>query len=55
MGRTALAVPVRSDDGRLTGAITATGRTGRLSADDSELWDLLRAYASRLRGAGLAS
>jgi DNA-binding IclR family transcriptional regulator len=55
MGRTALAVPVRSDDGRLTGALTATGRTGRLSADDSELWDLLRAYASRLRGAGLAS
>ncbi|MFD1811661.1 IclR family transcriptional regulator [Rhodococcus gannanensis] len=54
IGRTALAVPVRSDDGRLAGALTATGRTGRLSADDGDLWDLLRDYASRLRGVRLA-
>ncbi|MGW0045522.1 IclR family transcriptional regulator [Rhodococcus sp. NPDC003348] len=55
IGRTALAVPVRSADGRLTGALTAIGRTGRLHESDSEIWDLLRTYASRLRGAQSAS
>ncbi|MGW4478128.1 IclR family transcriptional regulator [Rhodococcus triatomae] len=55
VGRTALAVPVRSGDGRLTGALTAIGRTGRLDENDGDLWDLLRTYATRLRGAGLPS
>lgn len=49
VGRTALAVPVRSGDGRLTGALTAIGRTGRLSENDAAVWDLLRSYASLLR------
>ncbi|MFD6855849.1 IclR family transcriptional regulator [Rhodococcus sp. NPDC060090] len=49
IGRTALAVPVRSSDGRLTGALTATGRTGRLDVNDSAVWELLRSYASLLR------
>ncbi|WP_443209420.1 IclR family transcriptional regulator [Rhodococcus rhodochrous] len=49
IGRTALAVPVRSGDGRITGALAAIGRTGRLVADDEALWRLLRDYASRLR------
>lgn len=35
IGRTALAVPVRTNDGRLAGALTATGRTGRLDVKDS--------------------
>lgn len=48
VGRTALAVPVRAGDGRLAGALTAIGRTGRLHEDDGAVWELLRAYASRL-------
>ncbi|MEE2032955.1 IclR family transcriptional regulator [Rhodococcus chondri] len=50
IGRTALAVPVRSNDGRVTGALTAIGRTGRISVTDSAIWDLLRSYASLLPG-----
>lgn len=49
IGRTALAVPVRTNDGRLAGALTATGRTGRLDVKDSALWELLRSYASLLQ------
>lgn len=50
IGRSALAVPVRTNDHRLTGALTAIGRTGRLSVNDPEIRDLLRSYASVLRG-----
>ncbi|TQF65602.1 helix-turn-helix domain-containing protein [Rhodococcus spelaei] len=50
IGRTALAVPVRSPDGQLTGALTAIGRTGRLRESDVDVWDLLRSYAALLTG-----
>lgn len=49
IGRTALAVPLRSGDGRLAGALVAIGRTGRLGVNDATVWDLLRSYASLLR------
>lgn len=50
VGRTALAVPIRSLDGRVTGALAALGRTGRLHIHDGSVWELLRAGAARLRG-----
>ncbi|MFC4605707.1 IclR family transcriptional regulator [Rhodococcus kronopolitis] len=54
IGRTALAVPVRTVGGRITGCLTAIGRTGRLVASDDEIWELLRGYAARLQGSRTA-
>lgn len=50
VGRTALAVPVRTVGGDVSGCLTAIGRTGRLVASDDGTWALLRAYAARLQG-----
>lgn len=48
IGRSAIAVPVRSPDGRVTGALAAIGKTGRLTVHDPELITLLGTAAARL-------
>lgn len=48
LGRSAVAVPVRSAAGAVCGALMALGRSAGLRVDDRELADLLRAYAARL-------
>ncbi|OZC99303.1 IclR family transcriptional regulator [Rhodococcus sp. 06-235-1A] len=49
IGRSAIAVPLRDELGSVSGCLAAIGRTGRLRTDDSDLIDLLRASAGRLR------
>lgn len=49
IGRSALAVPVYSPTGHLTGALVAIGKTGRLAIHDRDLLDLLRTAATTLR------
>ncbi|MFI6429976.1 IclR family transcriptional regulator [Rhodococcus oryzae] len=48
VGRTAVAVPVRTSDGRVAGCLAAIGKTGRLEPADRDVRDLLRSFASRL-------
>ena len=36
-GRSSVAVPIRDDDGRVSGALAVIGRTGRLVHDDPDL------------------
>ncbi|RDI41533.1 IclR family transcriptional regulator [Nocardia mexicana] len=49
VGRSSLAVPVRTGTGRAVGALAAIGRTGRFAVTDGDLIDLLRATATRIR------
>jgi len=44
-----VAVPIRDDDGRVSGALAVIGRTGRLVHDDPDLIGLLRSTASQVR------
>ena len=55
IGRSAVAVAVRSGGPQIAGALTAIGRTGRLAVDDPGLVDLLRTYAQRLGAVRLTS
>ncbi|MEV6278539.1 helix-turn-helix domain-containing protein [Nocardia sp. NPDC051832] len=48
VGRSAIAVPVQTPDGTVTGALAAIGKTGRLAVHDPDLIDLLRTSAARL-------
>ncbi|MFD4182194.1 IclR family transcriptional regulator C-terminal domain-containing protein, partial [Rhodococcus sp. NPDC058514] len=48
VGRTAVAVPVRTPDGRVAGCLAAIGKTGRLEPADRDVRDLLRSFATRL-------
>ncbi|SNT52567.1 IclR family transcriptional regulator [Rhodococcoides kyotonense] len=49
VGRSAVAVPVRDDTGRVSGCLAVIGRTGRLVDDDPDLIGLLRSSASQVR------
>lgn len=49
MGRSAVAVPVRSESGDVSGCLAVIGRTGRLPVDDAELIGMLRASAQLIR------
>ncbi|MEV0078216.1 helix-turn-helix domain-containing protein [Nocardia neocaledoniensis] len=48
LGRSAVAVPVRTADGIVTGALAAIGKTGRLPVHDRDLIDLLTSAADQL-------
>nr|WP_296765966.1 IclR family transcriptional regulator C-terminal domain-containing protein [Rhodococcus sp. (in: high G+C Gram-positive bacteria)] len=48
LGRSALAVPVRDEAGRVSGCLSVIGRTGRLSHDDLDLIALVRSSASQI-------
>ncbi|GEM31969.1 IclR family transcriptional regulator [Nocardia neocaledoniensis NBRC 108232] len=48
LGRSAVAVPVRTADGTVTGALAAIGKTGRLPVHDRDLIDLLTSAADQL-------
>ena len=49
LGRSALAIPVRSSSGHIAGALVVVGRTGRLRIGDAALIDMLRDRARELR------
>lgn len=49
VGRSSVAVPIRDDGGRVSGALAVIGRTGRLVHDDPDLIGLLRSTASQVR------
>ena len=49
VGRSSVAVPIRDDDGRVSGALAVIMRTGRLVHDDPDLIGLLRSTASQVR------
>ncbi|MFD6395363.1 IclR family transcriptional regulator [Nocardia sp. NPDC060249] len=48
LGRSAVAVPIRTADGTVTGALAAIGKTGRLPVHDRDLVDLLTSAAGQL-------
>nr|WP_067539924.1 helix-turn-helix domain-containing protein [Nocardia crassostreae] len=49
IGRSAVAVAVRGENGAITGALAAIGRTGHITIHDRDLIDLLQSFAARLR------